>query len=135
MNQNLTLFKTFKQIKTNAPSENLEQITVFNWLRINHPDVYKLAFHPKNEGLKTKVTAMNDKVAGLKAGVSDIIILSVPPIIIELKKASKQARLSKEQETFLNDTAKAGCYSFVCFGHEPAIAIIDELVKRKKIKY
>ncbi len=100
------------------PSEDAEQKTIFNHLRLNYPELAGLATHILNEGNKSQAQAQNDKLMGLCAGFSDIIIIGSPVFVCELKKCDfTKSRISEEQEKFLINSEKAGAFACVALGH------------------
>lgn len=119
LDKNIVVFGDTKFRDKNCPSEDAEQITIFNQLRANYPRLAKLATHIKNEGLKTKGTAAKDAINGLNKGFSDIIIIGSPVFVCELKKADfTRSRASKEQQSFLLAAQGAGAFACIALGHK-----------------
>ena len=103
----------------NCPSEAAEQVTIFNQLRSNYPDLAKLATHIKNEGNKSIGVAKDDAINGLNKGFSDIIIIGTPVFVCELKKADfTRSRASKEQQDFLIAAQDSGAFACIALGHK-----------------
>ena len=113
-----------------CPSEDAEQITIMNWLRINYNKYFELAVHVKQEGLKTKGEASKDSIMGLRKGWSDITIVGNPMMLCELKRADHtKSRLSVDQSDFLIKAENAGAFSCVALGHEGFILAFKEWIK------
>lgn len=108
-----------------APTEEQEQITLFNWARMReqlYPEL-RLMFHIPNGGARSKSEAARFKAAGVKAGVPDIF-LPAPSgkhsgLFIEMKRR-KGGRISAEQEIYLKDLAQMGYAVCICYGWEDA---------------
>jgi len=99
------------------PTENAEQITIFNALRRDYPELATLATHVKNEGKKTIGEAQKDALMGLNAGFSDIVIIGSPVFLCELKKCDPtKSKISDDQETFLINSQDAGAFACVALG-------------------
>ena len=100
-----------------CPTENAEQITIFNHLRLHYPELAKLSTHILNEGKKSQAQAAKDAQMGLTAGFSDIIIIGCPVFVCELKKRDfTKSKISKEQEDFLINADKSGAFACVALG-------------------
>lgn len=86
------------------PTEETEQITLFNWARTQqhkYPEL-RLMYHIPNGGQRSKSEAARFKAAGVRAGVPDIF-LPCPRsryhgLYIELKRV-KGGRVSGDQES------------------------------------
>lgn len=116
----------------NVPSESMEQITFFNQLRKNYPELSKIAIHIKNEGKKSIGEAMKDKAEGLVSGAPDIMIPGSPTLMIEMKKQSKSARVSQNQKDYMNNAVKNGAMCFVCYGWEMAWVALEKWIRKRK---
>jgi hypothetical protein len=85
----------------------------FDWLAIQYPAVHKVTFHVANEGKRSWAHGKDMKKAGLKAGVSDIIMLypsgGYHGACIEVKTKSKKP--DSNQMEFLHNTEVNGFYS------------------------
>ena len=100
------------------PSEDAEQVTIFNHLRLHYPELAALACHVKNEGNKSQAQAQKDARMGLCKGFADIVIIGNPVFLCELKKADfTKSRISKEQESFLLAAQNEGSFACVALGH------------------
>ena len=116
-----------------CPTEKIEHINCVSWLKHNYPDY--LFFHPVNEGLKHKASAVMDTQMGLIKGVSDFVILigfggKYPFAAIELKRQGKAqaSPVSKEQREFLAAVRRRGGFAAVAYGFEQfKIAFCDAI--------
>lgn len=106
-----------------CPLEKIDQMNSVSWLRHEYPDY--LFFHPVNEGLKHKASAVMDAQMGLLKGVSDFVILigfggKYPFAAIELKRQGKAqaSPVSKEQREFLAAVRRRGGFAAVAYGFE-----------------
>ena len=85
----------------------------FDWLLIQYPEVYDVTFHVANEGKRSWVHGKEMKRAGLKAGVSDIIMLypsgGYHGACIEVK--TKDKKPSAVQRVFLHNVSKQNYYA------------------------
>ena len=83
-------------------SEDNEQITFINHIRIKYPDTYgKIITHVKNERQLrgSQFSAINkDKAMGQIKGCSDIIIPGNPAFVCEMKSRSARAKISDEEK-------------------------------------
>jgi len=97
--------------------ENQERFPALRWL-----------FHPANGGKRDIKTAVRMRNLGVKAGVSDLILLFpvgyYHGLIIEMKVG--KGKLSAFQERFLIWHAERGYFCRVCYGADHAIKTIKE---------
>lgn len=109
-------------------SEEDEQRTFLNQLRIHHPDLFAVVVHPKNEGKRTMAQVAIDKSSGsIKTGASDIIIPCSPPLVIEMKKQDHtKSHWQKGQQEYLIATQKLGACVCVALGWQAAIEFVAE---------
>jgi len=125
--------------KTNFyTAEQLEQIAVFDWIRL-HPEIAKIAFHVPNEGRRSLFTGNLLKKMGLLAGVSDIIVLKAAHgyhgLCIELKAKDsngKFGRPTKAQMDFIDAVCEQNYYATVCNGAFEAIEVLEWYLKDGK---
>lgn len=118
----------------NIPTEETEQITLFNWARTQqhkYPEL-RLMYHIPNGGQRSKSEAARFKAAGVRAGVPDIF-LPCPRsryhgLYIELKRV-KGGRVSGDQESFMRELAQMGYAVYVCFGWKQASETIIEYME------
>ena len=110
-----------------CPTEAAEQTTFFNVLRLQHPQWAALAFHPRNEGALTQAQVRRHKAEGMLTGVSDVVIIGVPPFLCELKRRDKtKSRIAKKQLEFLTNGHAVGAFACVAYGHECALEAFNE---------
>lgn len=103
-----------------CPKEDAELITAINWIRREYPaSLGLLTVHIENEGKRTMAQAQMAKAKGLLAGAVDILILTTPPMALEMKRQDHtQSRWQKGQLEFLEAAHKHGAFVGVCFGAE-----------------
>lgn len=119
LDDRIAIYGCKKHRSKNPPSEDAEQMTIFNELRVNYPDVAAVATHVKNEGKKTHAEVKKDYQMGLLAGFSDIVIAGNPTMFCELKKEDiTKSKISEQQEDFLIRAQKRGSFAFVALGHK-----------------
>jgi len=123
--------------------EHYEQIKVIHYLSIlqNQGKVIEY-FAVPNGGSRNVREAMNLKKEGVKAGVSDLVVILQDKILfIEMKRPPKilksgklsyaGIKVSENQKVFLenvnNGDVSAG---FVCYGFDEAKKVIDEYAKK-----
>lgn len=111
----------------NAPPESMEQTSFFNQLSKAHPIVASVAVHIPNEGLRTmpQISAMKSRGGYIK-GASDIFIPGNPSLLIELKSRSKKSKISKDQDSYLNNAKLLGSMVCVCYGWQAAMEAVEE---------
>lgn len=117
-----------------CPLEKIDQMNSVSWLRHEYPGY--LFFHPVNEGLKHKASAVMDAQMGLLKGVSDILILigfggKYPFAAIELKRQGKAqaSPVSKEQREFLAAVRRSGGFAAVAYGFEQFKIAFGDAIK------
>ncbi len=110
-------------------SESVEQINLFRWAVLHeraYPELI-LLHHIPNGGLRNKTTAKRLKAEGVKPGVPDICLPVSRGLFhglyIELK--SETGRTSDNQEFWLEELAKQGYSTHVCYGWEEAAGVIE----------
>ena len=117
-------------------SEDNEQITFINHIRIKYPDTYgKIITHVKNERQLrgSQFSAINkDKAMGQIKGCSDIIIPGNPAFVCEMKSRSSKARISDEQIEYLIAAQQCGAFACVALGHDAAIEAFNDWLKINK---
>ena len=91
----------------NRPEQDLQR-ACFRYLNFRFPKL--IAFHCFNGGKRNKIEAAIYKGLGVKAGVSDIIILQPSDgyhgLVVELK--AKKGKLTPNQSYFLEQCESAG---------------------------
>ncbi len=105
--------------------ESTQQIILFDWIR--HIGLDDIAFHVGNERKTTMQGGAILKRMGVKAGVSDVLLLRsngrYHGLIIEMK--ANGGKLSLHQAKFLETMAKEGYLTKVCFSASDAIKTIQ----------
>lgn len=110
-----------------CPPELAEQITFFQWLRMQHPNLHRIAIHPRNEGKRTYQQARRQRLEGaLNTGASDIIIPGNPAFVVEMKRRDHtKSRWEKGQLEYLEAAQKAGAFVCVALGADAAIEALE----------
>lgn len=104
-----------------APSEAVEQVTFFNWLRTTHKEWGAIALHPRNEGKRTHYQAMTHKAEGMTPGASDIIIPGKQTFVCELKRRDHtKSKWQDGQLEYLMMCKRAGAFVCVALGADAA---------------
>lgn len=116
--------------------ENADQVTLFGFIRAQYPKTWGvLAFHPRNEGVRTAAQAKWQKAEGLTAGTVDVIIPAAWSFVCEIKrKDHTKSKWQSGQVEYLIAAQEAGAYACVCLGYEAAIEAVrwwDAETKRK----
>ena len=113
-----------------VPTEDEEQITVFEWAELNlrqYP-VLALMYHVPNGGKRSKSEAARFKAMGVKSGVSDICLPTARGgyhgLYIELK--AKNGKPSEKQKDFIKNVRAEGYLAGICYGADEAIKIIEK---------
>lgn len=111
-----------------CPHETLEQVTFFNRIRREHPDLWGLlALHPRNEGKRTTHEVMREKSEGMSTGACDIVIPGAPAFVCELKRRDHtKSTIHNEQIMYLKAAKKAGCFVCIALGVEAAWGAFHE---------
>jgi len=105
-----------------CPVESAEQITFFNTLRRDYPELGRIAIHPRNEGKRTAQQAQRQKAEGLTPGASDIIIPCAVPFICELKRQDHTlCGWELGQIEYLETAHNLGAFVCVALGYEAAM--------------
>lgn len=126
-NKSLRVYGDLNYREKKCPRESAEQITFFNWLRREHPDVAGVAAHQRNEGIRTHSQTAKQRAEGMKKGASDIIIPASPAFVCELKRADHTLSTWQDgQQEYLLSAAALGAFSCVALGHLAAIDAFEE---------
>lgn len=115
-------------------SEAVVLTSIFKYLKDEHADLYRIAFHIKNEGKRTEAQAKWDKANGsLNAGVCDIHIPGRVGFYCEVKASSNKIRIytTEEQIEFLRNVKKAGCFSCYAIGLLGFIEALEDWLNLK----
>lgn len=115
-----------------CPSETAEIITFFQELEKKHPELRKVSLHVKNEGKRNFFQARMDKACGLTTGACDIIILTQPALLIELKRRDHTlSKTTDKQINFLQKASDNGCKTCFALGASEALKFVDMAVKNE----
>lgn len=119
-----------KSYRGACPSETLETVTFFNYLRREYPDTYGiLAYHPRNEGKRTHHQVMRDKAEGMVTGTSDIIIVGSPSLCIEMKRLDHtKSTITEEQIRYLILAQRFESMAAIALGHEAALEAFNDWI-------
>jgi hypothetical protein len=115
-----------------CPTETAEQVTLFQWLRMQYPHSYGLiALHPRNEGKRHHAQTIAQKAEGLAVGAPDIIIPGSPTILCELKRRDHtKSSWQDGQQEYLIAAQDAGAIVGVALGWEAAILFLKKHLQR-----
>jgi len=115
-----------------CPVESAEQITFFNVLRRDYPQLGVIAVHPRNEGKRTIQQAMRQKAEGMTAGASDIIIPGNPSFVCELKRKDHTlCGWEDGQLAYLEAAKENGSFVCVALGYEAAMEALKVWIGSK----
>ena len=118
-----------------CPSEDLEQVTFVNTVKLNHPETYgKIIVHIENEGQVSNgqfSSIMRRKAMGsLNKGASDIIIPGNPAFVCELKRQDRTlSTIEQEQLDYLYAAKDVGAFVCIALGHSAAINAFNDWLK------
>lgn len=110
-------------------SEHQEQCALFEWLKLELPEIERMAFAIPNGGYRHISVARKLHAEGVKPGVPDICIpvptrQGEPGLFIELKTG--KGRTKKHQRAWLTSLRIHGWRAEVCHGFEAARSLIRE---------
>lgn len=115
-----------------CPKESAEQITFFNTLRREYPELGLIAIHPRNEGKRTVNQTQRQKAEGMTAGAADIIIPGAPAFVCELKRRDHTlCHWEDEQLKYLATAQTMGAFVCVALGYEAALEALQEWIGQK----
>jgi hypothetical protein len=115
-----------------CPVESAEQITFFNTLRRDYPELGRIAIHPRNEGKRTANQAQRQKAEGMTPGASDIIIPGSPAFVCELKRQDHTlSAWEPNQLEYLATAQTMGAFVCVALGHKAALEALEVWIGRK----
>lgn len=116
-----------------CPKEDAELITAINWIRRTYPDTLgALTVHVENEGKRTKAQAQMAKAKGMMAGTVDILVLTTPPICMEMKRRDcSKSRWQKGQLEFLEAAKNHGAFVGVCLGADGFKLAIQKYISER----
>jgi hypothetical protein len=106
--------------------ENADQVTLFAFIRAQYPKTWGLlAFHPRNEGVRTIGQAKWQKAEGMTAGTVDVIIPASVPLVMEIKRKDyTKSTWQPGQVEYLRAAQAAGAYACIALGYEAAIEAV-----------
>ena len=114
-------------MKTNVPTEDVEQQHVVRWFKWQYPGAY--IHHSANEGLRKAQYTNKLLSMGLKPGHPDLEILEprgqYHGLFIEMKR-QKNGKVSNQQSECLKALNERGYKAIVCRGADAAIEAIKE---------
>lgn len=115
--------------------EHYEQVKTFRYFELNEPDIYVLLAAMPNGGKRQRGAAGRIRAEGGKKGYPDILLDAARGAYhgcrIEMKSPEDKdlswsaGTLRSEQISYLQRLTDAGYYCSVCYGHEDAIAVIQ----------
>lgn len=110
-----------------CPTEEAEQITFFNEVRMLWPDtIGRIAIHVRNEGKFTVQQRQRQKLSGMVCGASDISIPGCPSFICELKRQDHTMSVWQAGQVEYLEAAKAnGAFVCVAFGYVAALEAVS----------
>lgn len=115
-----------------CPTETAEQVTFFNLLRREYPEIGKIALHIRNEGKRTVQQAMRQKAEGMVTGASDIVIPGCPAFVCELKRKDHTlCRWQDGQIEYLEACKNNGAFVCVAFGYKAALEALKEWIGKE----
>ena len=119
----------------NIPTEDEEQKVVVQYLNLLKIDFCAVP----NGGHRHKAVAAKLKATGVKPGVPDLLIFTIPPsypnskgLAIEMKRR-KGGQLRQNQKEWLDRLENIGWMTFVAKGADEAIDLIDILYNKKML--
>lgn len=114
-----------------CPSELADHITAVGMIKHQHPDLFAIMIHPKNEGKRTKRQAADEKRTGsLNKGASDFIFPCSPALVIELKRRDHtKSRWQDGQIAYLKAAQHMGAFACVALGWQGVLEAIELHVK------
>lgn len=108
-------------------NEDAVQINVINWFKYNYPDFADDVIHIANQRTCSMQQGRLLKRLGVKKGASDLFFAikntEFAGLWLELK--TKQGKLSKEQQEFLERKRMRGYCAMVAYGEDEAKEIIQ----------
>ena len=110
-----------KSFRGKCPTEQVEQVTLFNKLRREAPHLGDIALHIRNEGKRTHQQTARQQMEGMVSGAADIIIPGNPCLVIELKRQDHtKCSWQDGQVEYLQASKKNGAKVAVCLGYKAA---------------
>lgn len=115
-----------------CPLESVEQISIVNMIRREHPDTWgKIATHIRNEGKRTHQQSIRQKAEGLTKGASDLFIPGSPSLLIEIKRQNHTLSSWQDgQIEYLEAAQNAGAFVCVALGAKAAWQAFEIYVEK-----
>lgn len=117
------------EVKPRVPTEEQEQITLFNWaamMEYRYPEL-RYMYHVPNGGYRNKAEAGRFRAQGVRAGVPDIVVPAARGqyhgLYIELKR-TEGGKLSADQKDWLEFLTAQGYFAVMCRGWEETSHVI-----------
>ena len=117
-----------QSFRGDCPHEDYALTSFFSRIRKDYSTSYGLlAFHPKNEGKRTKQQNNIDKMKGLTKGVCDVIIIGNPTLCLEIKRDDHtKSKFQPGQLEFLEHSHNSGAFVCVALGYQAALLAFEE---------
>lgn len=117
-----------QSFRGDCPHEDYALTSFFSRIRKDYSTSYGLvAFHPKNEGKRTKQQNNIDKMKGLTAGVCDVVIIGNPTLCLEIKRDDHtKSKFQPGQLEFLEHSHNSGAFVCVALGYQAALLAFEE---------
>jgi len=110
-----------KSFRGKCPTEQMEQVTFFNKLRRELPQLGDIALHIRNEGKRSHQQRARETMEGAVWGAADIVIPGNPCLVIELKrKDHTKCRWQDGQLEYLEAAHKNGARVCAALGYQAA---------------
>ena len=111
-----------------CPLEKVEQVSIFNWLRMHHPQYYAVAVHIRNEDQGSARKAAKIKAeGGMVTGASDVQIPGCPSMVCEVKrKDPTKSRFGEGQPEYLQAAKDVGAFACVALGAEGFVKAFED---------
>ena len=104
-----------------CPVEDIEVINFMLWVKYQYPKYAPIATHVKNEGKRSHGQARRDKNLGLTKGFADVVILTTPPFVLEMKRRDHtKSKIDADQVKHLETVIENGGFACVALGFEAA---------------
>lgn len=123
------------EVKPRVPTEEQEQITLFNWaamMEYRYPEL-RYMYHVPNGGYRNKAEAGRFKAQGVKSGVPDVVLPvargGYHGLYVEMKR-TEGGRVSTEQREWLEALTAQGYKAEVAYGWEEAKDVIEKYLQR-----
>lgn len=135
LNKDIKIYGDLSYRNKNCPSETIEQITFFNYVRTKYPStIGVIATHQRNEGKRSYGQARMQKAEGMTKGAADIVIPGGQSFVCEMKR--KDHTLSRWQDgqiKYLSAASGLGSFTCVALGHGAAIEALEDWINKNKL--